>query len=154
MMRDFIRTSSKYVLISIGLFIISLSQKCYCTPSHCSYSIMAFLLGLAGMASSAAAFSWLANPLLIISWILQKRNPRGSMLLTMFAFLFTLSFLLFDSVLANENGQQQAITSYKPGYWFWVCSAGIMMLGGFVQVYRLNIEQQRSRVRAAGDSNR
>ncbi|HQR02063.1 MAG TPA: hypothetical protein PLA61_14520 [Ferruginibacter sp.] len=115
---------------------------------------MAFLLGWAGMASSAAAFSWLANPLLIISWILQKRNPRGSMLLTMFAFLFTLSFLLFDSVLANENGQQQAITSYKPGYWFWVCSAGIMMLGGFVQVYRLNIEQQRSRVRAAGDSNR
>lgn len=129
----------KNILIaSIALFVISLTQKCYCTTTQCSDSIMAFLLGWLAAFSGGAAISWLANPLLIVSWFVLKRNLKIAMFLSMFAFLISLSFLLFDSVTDNESGGSHPIISHRLGYWLWIASTSCMLIGTFVLMLRYN----------------
>lgn len=128
----------KYILlISIGLFLLSLTQKCYCTVSNCSDSIMVFLLGWAAVISGAG-ITWLANPILFLAWLTLRKNLKASMFLSMTASLLSLAFLLFDSVLDNEAGNKNVITSYKAGYWLWAASAGVMLLGTFALMLRYN----------------
>ena len=135
----------KYIFIaSISLFIISLTQKCYCTTSECGDSIMAFLLGWAALLSGGAGISWLANPLLFASWILLRKNLKLSMFLSVAAALLSLSFLLFDTVIANEAGQKHQIIAYKLGYWLWMGSNLVMLLGTFVLMLRHNTRLARS----------
>lgn len=129
--------------ISVVLFFISLTQKSYCTGSTCSDSFLAFLLGWAGLFSGGAAISWLANPLLIVSWFTIRRKPKFSMLMAVLAFLFAASFLLFDQVLANEAGHLQTITEYRFGFWLWLGSTLSMLACTFVSVYLLNVERQK-----------
>ena len=137
---------SQLRLASIILFAISLTQPCYCTGSTCSDSIMVFLLGWAGMFQSAAAWTWLANPLLFSAWMILHRSCRSSMLLATGAFLFSFSFLLFGQVLANESGQSQVITARKAGYWIWLFSCGVMLAATWIAVYRLNLEKRAVRL--------
>ena len=135
----------KYIFIaSISLFIISLTQKCYCTTSECGDSIMAFLLGWAALLSGGAGISWLANPLLFASWIMLRKNLKLSMFLSVAAALLSLSFLLFDTVIANEAGQKHQIIAYKLGYWLWMGSNLVMLLGTFVLMLRHNTRLARS----------
>ncbi len=135
----------KYILIaSISLFIVSLTQKCYCTTSECGDSIMAFLLGWAALLSGGAGISWLANPLLFASWIILRINVKLAMFLSVGATLLSLSFLIFDSVIANEAGQKHQIIGYKLGYWLWMGSNLVMLLGTFVLMLRHNTRLARS----------
>ena len=117
-----------FLSISILLFIFSLTQKCYCTTSVCSDSIMVFILGWAALLKGGAGISWIANPLLLAAWIKLKKNLKASMFLSMFGVLMSLSFLLFDSIIDNENGQNKEIISYQAGYWLWVSSAVVMLV--------------------------
>jgi hypothetical protein len=127
-----------FLRISILLFIISLTQKCYCTTSSCGDSIMAFLLGWFAMISGGAGICWIANPLLFAAWISLKKNLKASMFLSMLAALMSLSFLLFDSIIDNENGQKKEIISCEAGYWLWVTSAAVMLVGTYTLMLRYN----------------
>ncbi len=133
-----------FCLASITLFAASITQQCYCTTSSCADSIMALLLGGLGMFTSAAAISWLANPLLLVAWIISGKKQRTAMFFSMFAFLFALSFLLFDEVVVNEAGHSQTIIQYKAGYWLWVASCFCMMAGNFAEVYKENVKRQKA----------
>ncbi|MES2645796.1 MAG: hypothetical protein V4717_02885 [Bacteroidota bacterium] len=126
-----------FLLSSALLFLLSLTQKCYCTTSQCADSILVFLLGWAA-AFSGAGFSWLANPLLFAAWLTLRRNLRASMFLSVFATLVSLSFLLFDNITDNEAGQQKQIIAYKPGYWLWVASSASMLIGTFTLMLKHN----------------
>src|SRR5262245_49861927 len=117
-----------FLIISISLFIISLTQKCYCTSSQCGDSIMLFLLGWGALISGGAGIALLANPLLISSWILLNKNLKLAMFLSVFATLLSLSFLFFGSIIDNEGGQAHQIISYKPGYWLWTLSNVSMLI--------------------------
>lgn len=128
---------------SLLLFLVSLTQQCYCTTADCGDSIMAFLLGWAALLSGGAGIAWLANPLLIASWILLRKNLKATMFLSVGAVLFSLSFLLFDSVIANEAGHKQIIISYKTGFWLWVSSSMIMLVGTFYLMFRHNTRAAR-----------
>lgn len=132
----------RFLLTSIILFGLSLTQKAYCTGSECADSILVLALGWAGVISGGAAISWLANPLLIFSWIFQKKNAKVSMFLSMFSFLLSLSFLMFGEVLDNEAGGKHAITGLKPGYWLWVGSNFVMLIGNHVLVYMENVKKR------------
>lgn len=127
------------LIASIALFALSLTQKCYCTTSTCSDSIMVFLLGWAALLSGAEGIVWLANPFLFFAWILLKKNIRVSMFLSLLAFTLSLSFLMFGTVLDNEAGHHNAIVSHKAGYWLWNGSTLVMLLGSFVLMYRHNL---------------
>ena len=126
------------LLSSIVLFVLSLTQKCFCTTTQCSDSVMVFLLGWAALFSGAAGLSWLANPLLIAAWLLLKKNLKISMFMSVLAFLLSLFFLLIDSVVDNENGGSHQVIAYKPGYWLWVMSSTCMLLGTFILMLRNN----------------
>ena len=127
-----------FLVSSIILFLLSLTQKSYCTTSTCGDSIMVFLLGWAAVLSGGAGFSWIANPLLFASWLALRKNLRTSMFASVFATLLSLSFLLFDSVPDNEAGQKHQIVSYRPGYWLWTTSSICMLAGTFVLMLRHN----------------
>ena len=126
------------LLSSIFLFVLSLTQKCFCTTTQCSDSAMVFLLGWAAVFSGAAGLSWLANPLLIAAWLLLKKNLKMSMFSRVFAFLLSLFFLLIDTVVDNENGGSHQVIAYKSGYWLWVMSSTCMLLGTFILMLRNN----------------
>ena len=127
-----------FLVSSIILFLLSLTQKSYCTTSTCGDSIMVFLLGWAAVMSGGAGLSWLANPLLFASWITLRKNLKTSMFASVFATLLSLSFLLVDSVPDNEAGQKHQIISYKPGYWLWATSSICMLAGTFVLMLKHN----------------
>lgn len=128
---------------SLLIFLLSLTQKCYCTTAECGDSIMALLLGWVALLSGGAGIAWLANPLLIASWILLRKNLKAAMFISVAAVLFSLSFLLFDTVIANEAGHKQSIISYKPGFWLWLGSSMIMLFGTFYLMLRHNTRAAR-----------
>ncbi|MBK6640332.1 MAG: hypothetical protein IPG39_03425 [Bacteroidetes bacterium] len=136
------KISKKVIIVSIILFVLSLTQECYCTTSNCSDSIMVFLLGWAAIFSTGAGLCWFANPLLLMSWIFLKKNLKLAMFLSVASFLLALFFLVFDSIIDNENGGSHQIVSYKAGYWLWVASHAVMLIGTFVLMYRSNVRNK------------
>lgn len=117
--------------LSISLLAIALTQKCYCTTGSCGDSIAAFLFGLFGVFVGGAALCWLANPLLILSWIFIKNN-KLSLIMSVLSTLIAISFLLFDEIIADEAGHYSRIIGYELGYWIWVSSNGIMLFGNYL----------------------
>ncbi|MDB5133274.1 MAG: hypothetical protein JWR02_3023 [Mucilaginibacter sp.] len=124
-----------FLIISMALLVGSFTQKCYCTIYHCVDSLAALISGTAGFFCSWAGATWLANPLLITSWILIKRNSKLSLITSLLASLIALSFLLFTKVLDNENGDLNEIISYKLGYWLWVSSSSTMLIGNTISYF-------------------
>ena len=120
------------LLISVILLLTSLTQKCYCTTANCGDSIMVFLLGWFAVFKGGAGISWLANPLLLSSWLVLKTNLKLALVLSLLATMFSLFFLVFDSILANETGQYQQIISREAGYWLWLLSCASMFAGSLV----------------------
>ena len=114
---------------SIGVFLTSLTQQCFCTTDSCGYSIAAVFSGAIGLLLGGAGITWLANPILLASWIWFKKKQHLSLIASFISTLISLSFLLFKDVMINEAGNYDQITSYKLGYWLWVLSSFIMFAG-------------------------
>jgi hypothetical protein len=75
-------------------------------------------------------FAWLANPLLLLSWILCLRGElRAALIISAAAVLFALSFLLHSTIVASEAPTYRAVTGYGVGYWLWLASMLIMAAG-------------------------
>ncbi len=128
--------------LSVVLFIISLSQKSYCTTTSCSDAVMVFLLGWAALFSTGAGVCWLANPLLISGWLLIKKNLRMAMFFSVAATLLSLFFLIFPAIIDNESNIPHPIVSYKAGYWLWVLSNVTLLIGTCLLMYRSNIRNK------------
>lgn len=141
----------RWIRVSVGIYLLSLLFPCYSTGSTNSHSFMALIMGWIGVLSGGAAICWLANPLLWAAWMLFAKKPRVAMFFSMGAFLMAFFFLLFTEVVANENNQTQRITERKLGYWLWLGSTLVMLVGSYVQVYRLNVK--RFRERKANEAN-
>ncbi len=128
----------KIRILSIALFAVSLTQKCYCTTSNCGDSIMVLLIGWLGMFSGGATFTWLANPLLIGAWYFLNKNLKTAMFLSAGAGLLSMSFLMFGQIIDSEAGHSNQIISYNAGYWLWLSSAWVMLIGTYYLQYRKN----------------
>lgn len=113
-----------------GLFILSLFFNCFCTDKGCRPSIDALVLGWAEMFEGI--FSWLANPLLIVSWVLFGMNKRGGMILALMASLISLSFLFCHTIMEDEAGNTGTIQNLSTGYWLWVASCFVTYVGALV----------------------
>ena len=134
-----------------GLLLFALTQPCYCT-GECMNSVLVLLLGWAGMfvelgavlnwvlerlhgnapvwpAALGATLTWLANLLLGCGWITLKAHPKWTAGLSLLATALSLSFLSFDTVIADEAGHYRPITGYGPGYWLWVSGCVTMLAG-------------------------
>lgn len=124
-----------FLYLSIGMFIISLTQKSYCSSyGLCdNYGFLSLFIGWLGVFMlHIPAFTWLSNPLLLGSWIFFKKKPKISFILSIIAFFLMLSFLLVDEIISNEAGTKSKVVFYGLGYWLWLFSSFIMLIGNFI----------------------
>lgn len=115
-------------ILSIGVYLLSLTQKCYCTTASCGDSLAVLFSGIIGVFLGGAGLTWLANPVLFASWFYHKRAPLGSLICSVVAVLIMISFLFFKRIVADEAGTYKNIVAYKAGYWLWLSSAIIMAI--------------------------
>lgn len=118
---------------SIVVYIISLTQKSYCTSGGtCEYfsGLLNLIFGWFGVFMlHIPAFPWLANLILFGSWSFFKKKLKISFILSSLALILMLSFLLVDEIKVNDGSTTSIIISYGLGYWLWVLSSFIMALG-------------------------
>ncbi|MDE3250687.1 MAG: hypothetical protein KGO82_18645 [Bacteroidota bacterium] len=143
--KDLSAFKKNLVRLSILLFALSLTQKAYCTATQCSDSIMVLLLGWAGLTSGISGIAWFANPLLIASWLMLRRNLTAGMFMSIGAALLAMSFLVFDTVATSESGHTGQVTNYKAGYWLWMGSTFCMLAASFYLKLMANREAMRQR---------
>jgi len=125
-----------FILVSILTFIIACSQKIYCTNGNCGEywsGLVALISGIFGIFISGACITWLANPLILISWLTFKKT-KISLVISIIALLFGLSFLFFDKIIINEAGHYGKITGYKIGFYLWNLSFIIMIIRNIISL--------------------
>ena len=88
--------------------------------------------------------TWIANPILLTSWMLFKRKPKLSLITSLLASAISLSFLFFDQVIADEAGHYEKITGYKQGYWLWVASSIVIVMGNLALKYMKPIDEKKT----------
>ncbi len=54
--------------------------------------------------------------------------------MSIIAFTFGMSFLLFDEIIVNEAGHYGKITGYKIGYYLWNLSFIIMIIRNIISL--------------------
>lgn len=130
--------SESAIFISITLFILALIQTCYCTDRDCVSSAYVFIVGPIAMLTGGAALTWLANPILLISWIKYRSKSKTSLYCSIIATLISLSFLIFNEIIADEAGNFRQIISYRLGYWLWLASCLVMVIGNLFKEGEMN----------------
>ena len=117
------------LLVGVGLFVFSLFNICFCTDNSCRTSIEALLIGWLAMLTGGAAIAWLANPFLIIGWVLLTKNKNSAWLFSLTALLFSISFLKFHTIIEDEAGHYNPIKRIGLGYWLWLSSCLTTFVG-------------------------
>ncbi len=123
---------------SILLFVVSLTQDCFYidrpdNPRAWSNGFGLLMVGWLGIFTGV--YSWLANPTLLIAWLalwspVRRRYAIGAASVALF---LTLSFLLHHDIMSDEAGNRSKITAYGLGYWLWIGSATLALIGSCLQ---------------------
>ncbi len=82
--------------------------------------------------------AWFANPLFVIAILTNKKFTKLSLVLSLIAFIIALTFLRGGKVLLNEAGHEGYITKFQIGYWFWLASMFLLIIGTSVAIVRRN----------------
>ena len=127
--------SALIIIFALIPFLTSLNQiayiKDYTADANVEYGIGLLLVGWINL--FGAGISWLANPLLFVAWLCLIRSyNKGALIFSLLSILFSLSFLLFDQILANEAGDYCKILERGLGYWLWLLSCIITFLGSVI----------------------
>ena len=140
-----------FLLISVIAFMGSLFTTSFNLGNGSSYiGLMVLLLGWMGLGGEDGLvyISWCANPNLIISWILMLvviSVKKDKVLVSYFSLFFSLlslvlsfSFLFQNpvEVYINEAGHKSEITELAVGYYFWLISILVMVVGNIYVIYK------------------
>jgi hypothetical protein len=118
---------------SVIVYCSSLFFDCFCAGGSCHGSFMVLLVGwLGGIAAAGACMTWFANPFIWAAWVVNIKAPKGTILLSSLATLGCLSFLFFDKIATDEGGTPHEITELKIGYWLWLASPIIILIGNAI----------------------
>lgn len=123
---------SLVLILGIGLLILSLFKISFCTINGCRSSIETFLIGGLAMFGGGASITWLANPFLIVAWVLLLKNKKSAWLVSLIALGLSITFLCFNEVIENEAGQYNPILKVRLGYWLWVASCAVTFIGSLL----------------------
>lgn len=128
-----------FLILSIACFTFSLFHPCYGTgpdmPEQ-EQGLGLLIFGWMGLMMGAPGIVWLANPLLILSWIFNKKRNTLAILFGVSAIICALYFFSIKEMLVDEAGHKSKITNYYLGYWFWVSSMFINLINALIQKYR------------------
>lgn len=127
-----IRSPVKVCVCSICIFVLALTQNGFYLDRVGRDAWAAgwgeFVFGWISLFSGTVA--WLGNPLLIASWVfLFRKKTSWAAGLAFLALLFMLSFLLNQRIVDSEAGTSTKISGYGLGYWLWLSSAVVVVLG-------------------------
>jgi hypothetical protein len=123
------RLSIGLLFLSVAVYIAALLQdEVFCVSGNCGdwpgYAILLF--GVLAVGGNLANMAWLANPLLLATWLTTwfgRRTP--SVIVGLAALVLAASFLFAGTVVSNEAGIANPITGLRLGYWLWLASAAI-----------------------------
>ncbi len=126
------------VALSMLLFAVSLALDGFYVDrgSDSAWSPCLGLLLIGWMGMFDGIFAWLANPFLLVAWVLML-IPRARFVAPIFAIvaiLLALSFLLHEQIMVDEAGNYAKITGYGTGYWLWVASMAAALSGCVIGV--------------------
>ena len=117
---------------SITLFLISLALPAFWDESGAAPGALVFLVGAVGLFfGEPTAISWLANPLLFAAWGTFEKNVWVSFVLSVLAFIASVSFLGFDKIYVIDGASE---IKFRFGYWVWLASTAVMMAGTGIQI--------------------
>jgi len=71
----------------------------------------------------------LANPFLILSWLLLTKSNKKTWVFGSLATVFAVSFLSFKTIIDDEAGHYNQITNVGLGYWLWLTSCVVTLVG-------------------------
>jgi hypothetical protein len=88
-------------------------------------------------------FTWLANPLLLVSWVLLAISKyRAAFNVSLGALLLAMSFLLHSEMVTGGSDSTR-IVGYGMGYWLWIASALVLVVGAGVLAFRSNTDARQ-----------
>jgi hypothetical protein len=120
--------------VSVLLFVTSLTQDGFYIDRPNNPRAWAPCIGLllvGWIAVFNGVLAWLANPVLAATWFLMSfRSTRGIALgCAVVALGLSLSFLLHREIMTSEAGHYSKITGYGLGYWLWIASIIVALIG-------------------------
>ncbi|TSD67157.1 hypothetical protein FFF34_007110 [Inquilinus sp. KBS0705] len=118
--------------ISIAIFAVALIMPCFDTRAEdgdTGQGLLCLISGAFGFFSSFTGFIWVANPALLFSWIYIRKDSWLSLSASSIALFIGLLFLKCTEMTVNEGGGTSYITGYRIGYWIWLSSMMIMVIG-------------------------
>lgn len=135
------KIKSKHILLlSMVIFLCSLIPNPYVVNHEEGELFGGFFcvtIGLFGFWVGGPFLSWLANPLLFVSWFLSfKKKYKWALITSLIAIAFGLYFLSFDEILVDEAGHRQPITSYDLGYYLWILSMVVCIFGNALGLFK------------------
>jgi len=132
-----LKKANTILILSVIVYIFALTQRSYCTNNDCGElgsGLAIVLSGGLGFFLCKACFTWLSNPLLLLAWITFKWNTKVSFSLNLISLIIASSFLCFEEIIVNEAGTYGEITGYAIGYWAWLLSIFILLLGNSINL--------------------
>lgn len=109
----------------MGLYALSLVLPGYRASGDSYYGFFCLLLGPIGL--FGGHFSWIANPLLVFSWMRFTSGAAASALaLAVTALLMALTFLFEDKIPVGSSGEFSF--EIGMGYWVWLTSVALAVL--------------------------
>lgn len=106
------------------------------------------LIGWVGVGSGTLA--WLANPALLLAWILLLNKKHSfSLLAAIAALVLMVSFLFQTTVISSEAPTYSRIVGYGVGFWLWAGSAAVQAIGSAVAAMPTEFINSKSSKNAA-----
>lgn len=130
--------SKTTLIISTGLYAISLTQQGYCISGECGNhwsGISLVAMGAIGGIMSIAGLTWYANPAIWAAWSLINTKPKKALIFSAIGTVIAASFLLATEISDLKPNLKSYITGYQPGYWLWLASMGVMLIGSLIAYF-------------------
>jgi len=140
-------------LLSLIVFLVSLTQPAFYIDREdfdaWSSPFGLLLIGwLPVIAGETSAIAWMANPLLLLSWIFlfNPKLEKAVLWTGLLSIVVGLSFLFVEEILSSEAPTYSKITTIMPGYWLWISSmltftVGILYLKWFKRSKMKKVEE-------------
>lgn len=109
-----------YLILSILFYLVSLTQTAFYVGESKEEFVIGFYcvsMGWLSVGSLSLFLSWLANPILYLSWLISMK-VKLKVFFSSISLLFSLLFLFQDKVIVNEALGEGTITRYGWGYFF------------------------------------
>lgn len=121
-------------LLSVALYIVCLPLEGVCTNGDCGIGVLYLIFGALGFFISFTNLAWLANVALFLAWAnLARGSKRLGIAGAVLAPLFAILPLVMTEIASNEGGVPTRIEGYGAGYWLWLASTIVMLVGYLVK---------------------